>query len=375
MKLFQQIPTHVASGMILLAKTRVLFLGPSLTDGIAAALISARQVLGNEQVVVVLDYDEQVLRLGYGHYESVEMLEEAGVVVRQQPGLRIGGLILDDQGWVFTLPPMAVERQHGLTFNAMTLMPEQVNEVVRTLVTPSLRIEGDPTPRFEIGNEPVAPEVRKEVAKAIEQNPPAAFDLQRRVSVYRAHIQFVEIELWGRIEQRTIKLPKSIKEQAFSKDKAFQERLRASYKLIEVSELDFLREVRDEVEKLRMFTLSLGKRLGRVMLMSRKALFMGKVQELEALIEQRQQEVVVSLDQQLDESLLALAQIFVQGYVATPSHDLLYRCSEVTQQVAQSYILEQLRRESPTGEQLLQGLRLHCTFKDVTLEMLKDEDF
>ncbi|MBO2834807.1 hypothetical protein [Pseudomonas aeruginosa] len=36
-----------------------------------------------------------------------------------------------------------------------------------------------------------------------------------------------------------------------------------------------------------------------------------------------------------------------------------------------SYIPEQLRRESPTGEQLLRGLRLHCTFKDVTLEMLK----
>src|SRR5690606_29808629 len=136
------------------------------------------QALGDEQVVVVLDYDEQVFRLGYGHYESVKMLEEAGVVVRQQPGLRIGVLILDDQGWVFTLPPMAVEGQHELTFNALTLMPEQVNEVVRTLVTPTLRIEGDPTPRFEIGNAPVAPEIRERVAKAIEQNPPAAFDLQ-----------------------------------------------------------------------------------------------------------------------------------------------------------------------------------------------------
>ncbi len=376
MKLFQQIPAHVASGMILLAKTRVLFIGPSLTDGIAAALISARQALGDEQVVVVLDYDEQVFRLGYGHYESVKMLEEAGVVVRQQPGLRIGVLILDDQGWVFTLPPMAVEGQHELTFNALTLMPEQVNEVVRTLVTPTLRIEGDPTPRFEIGNAPVAPEIRERVAKAIEQNPPAAFDLQRQVSVYRAHVQFVEIELeGGRIEQRTIKLPKSIKEQAFSKDKAFQERLRASYKLIEVSELDFLREVRDEVEKLRMFTPSLGKRLGRVMLASRKALFMEKVEQLEMLIEQKRQEVVSSLDKQINESLMALAKIFVPGYVATPPNDLLYRCSEVTEQVAQSYILEQLRRESPTGEQLLQGLRLHCTFKDVTLEMLKDVEF
>ena len=102
---------------------------------------------------------------------------------------------------------------------------------------------------------------------------------------------------------------------------------------------------------------------------------MEKVEQLEMLIEQKRQEVVSSLDKQINESLMALAKIFVPGYVATPPNDLLYRCSEVTEQVAQSYILEQLRRESPTGEQLLQGLRLHCTFKDVTLEMLKDVEF
>lgn len=177
MKLFQQIPAHVASGMIHMARKRVLFIGPSLTDGIAAALISAKKALGDDQVVVVLDFDEQVFRLGYGHYESVQMLEDAGLVVRQQSGLRLGVLILDDQGWVFNLPPMAVEGQHELMFNAMTLMSEQVDEVARTLVTPTLVVEGDPKPRFEIGNKPVAPEIRKQVAKAIEQNPPAAFGL------------------------------------------------------------------------------------------------------------------------------------------------------------------------------------------------------
>jgi hypothetical protein len=327
-------------------------------------------------VVVVLDFGEQVFRLGYGHYDSVKMLEEAGQVVRQQPGLRIGVLILDNQGWVYNLPPMAVEGQHKLMLNAMTLTAEQVGEVVRTLVTPTVEIEGRARPRFEIGNTLIAPETRQQVAKAIEQSPPAAFDLQRQVSVYRAHIQFVEIELeGGRIEQRTIKLSKSIKEQAFSKDKAFQKRLRASYKLIEVSELDFLRELRDEVDKLRMFTPSLGKRLGRVILISHKALFMTTVGLLEQLIERKRQEVAALLDKEIEESLLALAKIFVPNYMATPPNDLLFRCSKVTEEIVQSYILEQLRRESPTGEQLLHGLNLHCTFKDVTLEMLRDEEF
>src|SRR5690606_12009790 len=103
-----KLPSNVICGMILQAQTRVVYAAASLNDAIASALMTQHKVLG-DRVTVILDYDESLFRMGYGLADSVSMLQEKGIPLRKQPGLRIGSLILDDLGWCFTLPPMAVE--------------------------------------------------------------------------------------------------------------------------------------------------------------------------------------------------------------------------------------------------------------------------
>lgn len=110
MNLFQKLPAHVISQMIGMAKHRAIYAAPSINDSVAGALVEQSRD-PRLQVEVILDYDEDLFRLGYGLAESVNMLRDAGINVRKEPGLRIGFVIIDEQGWAFSLPPMAVESQ------------------------------------------------------------------------------------------------------------------------------------------------------------------------------------------------------------------------------------------------------------------------
>jgi hypothetical protein len=40
--------------------------------------------------------------MGFGELSAVEILREAGIVVRSTPGLRTGLVIVDDEGYIFT---------------------------------------------------------------------------------------------------------------------------------------------------------------------------------------------------------------------------------------------------------------------------------
>lgn len=87
--MFQRLPAHVIGQMISMAKQRAIYAAPSINDSVAGALVEQSRD-AQFQIVVILDYDEDLFRLGYGLAESVNMLRDAGISVRKEPGLRIG---------------------------------------------------------------------------------------------------------------------------------------------------------------------------------------------------------------------------------------------------------------------------------------------
>lgn len=92
------------------AKKHVILAAPGICVTVAKALQHANQRLGQGAVQVVLDISARVTRLGYGEHTAVEMLNPAGVMLRQHGGLRIGALICDDgvlphpQAWLKRTP-------------------------------------------------------------------------------------------------------------------------------------------------------------------------------------------------------------------------------------------------------------------------------
>ena len=82
------------------ARRRIVFRAPGLDQGLAAALAKASRRLGEDRVTVLLDVAEDNCRVGYGECEGYSILVEGAVAVRACPGLRIGFLLIDDDGYV-----------------------------------------------------------------------------------------------------------------------------------------------------------------------------------------------------------------------------------------------------------------------------------
>ena len=91
--------------------------------------------IGPELIIVCLDFDERVIRMGFGDLAAVKTLRDAGIVVNSTPGLRTGLVIVDHQGYIFTPTALYLEAEDrpAEAPNAMRLSKDQVTEALARL--------------------------------------------------------------------------------------------------------------------------------------------------------------------------------------------------------------------------------------------------
>src|SRR4051794_37536068 len=78
------------------ANEAVCYAAPGVQRDVAQAMVESSRRLGPEMLTVCLDFDERVMRMGYGDVEAVKLLRDAGISVRTAPGLRTALLIADN---------------------------------------------------------------------------------------------------------------------------------------------------------------------------------------------------------------------------------------------------------------------------------------
>src|SRR5690554_1139844 len=184
MTMFQSIDTQRLCELVHSARKRVAFIGPAMTTEVAAAVSNKFSQLDRRGVTIIIDYDEAIFRLGYGHHEAIEILKESGIELRKESGLRISALVIDDQGWILHQSPMAVESPDAPVRNAMVLSAEQVKEVCSAAGIQDEPRDSSSTSSehsaanesTEIGRLPIPEAEYSSIKKAIDNNPPQAFD-------------------------------------------------------------------------------------------------------------------------------------------------------------------------------------------------------
>ncbi len=95
-KIFTRLDDEIISKLIMGAKKRIIYAGPAISEKIAEAITLVRIVVPNLSVKVVVDADPDVLRLGFGSYGGLKMLQNDGVEIKCSGELRISALIVDD---------------------------------------------------------------------------------------------------------------------------------------------------------------------------------------------------------------------------------------------------------------------------------------
>lgn len=364
------------------AKSHVILAAPGVTGKVAQALVSAGDRLSRGAVRVVLDVSPRVARLGFGEQPAVELLKEKGLDIRHHPGLRLGVLICDEHGWSFAISPRLVEADptaHSNAFNAIALTAAQVLALRGEL--PQLDLGRDTeslqtVPETSVvGVANVEEATLEQVRNALKIAPPQQFDLARQTQVYAALIEFVELTFEGfNLQSRRVKIPKSLPLIA-SQDRNFKDRLSASLKVLDKIEKPAdLRRITEALEELRKAYLVPVGQAGRVMLKSKRRDFEKELGKIEEDLAKCKEVLTQDLHVTLQGVITSLTPELVRAVLADPP-PRFRGLFPATEQSATEYVTEELSNAFPKAEKLVEDMKIHKFYKDVTYETLKDESF
>lgn len=392
------------------AQSRVVLCIPGFGDVVGAAVIEAHQRLPAGQLLIVVDGTDKAARLGYGHFDAVFQVLQAGVPMRLEQGLRLGVLVADEQGWCFATPPLLVDAtmEQATAPNALALNPSQIQPTLSALgyVPPTPKVEPphaaakkpEVADKAENATSTEAPtsaetddlrtigrvvatiEALQPVQEKLRINPPQAFDVARKVQVFNSLVDFVEIEMTGtQLAHQKVSLPSKLLSVA---DDATRKRLTTSFSLIspQAKIADKSKELRQVLDAIRKkYTHSVAP-YGVVALRTDREPLRQAIERVAAQVKAYSEEIKKELGKEIDKSRKQLVENFLPALVKKPPKDLEFELvyggtdKPIKEQV-RDWINDQLDKCFPAVDSLLRDMEVRLVIKSVTYEMLKEPKF
>jgi hypothetical protein len=353
------------------ATHRLIFVAPAMTEEVARALCERAHSLVGGEATVIVDTDPEVYRLGYGDPASLPLLEEASnsthLILRRQPGLRLCIVIADARTLIYAPTPRLIEAGPNTSggANAIYLGPPP----------PALERDlsgGEDRPR--VGAALLSAEDIDGVRRDLEANPPQKFDIARRMRVFNAYYEFVEIELSGvHIDRRQIRIPEHLMGVANEQTRA---RLRSHFQLVaDDSKLsgEHLRKDRDLIA--RRFLKNVPT-FGNLVRRSDKPKLQEAVSKLRESVEAFKVKLEAELQASIDRSRSDLIAALLPGVSRRPPKEWLSSDrGKLDRDSCRLFIEQDLTRAFGTASQWLSGMEVNLQFKGLTYETLNDKDF
>jgi hypothetical protein len=372
------------------AKRAVCYAAPGIQLDLAQAMAETAGRLGKEMLTVSLDFDDRVMRMGYGDIGAVTLLLDAGISVNSSPGLRTALVVVDNEGYIFTPTALYLEAEPSddAASNAMRMSGEQVAQALARLspAAKAIAVAQAKTPEakqqiealtVDVVSAPITEAKLAEVKTSLKEVPPVRFDLARQVRVFEPYLQYVELSLSGAAIQRyRMAIPLSIQKLGGSKD--LESRLRTTFELIEKGSKLSSKPLEDALNEIRKnFTPSLGKDHGRVVLKAAKPYLVARLTEFRTKLATHQKAVAADLQKHLDTSREQIVAYY-QARVIDAKPDALLGQSlngEISEVTAMKWLNGELDKVFPNAASLIQEMKLDERYKDVTFETLNRTDF
>jgi hypothetical protein len=386
--LFRSLDFAAIADDIRKAQYSVCYAAPGIQREPADAMVEVAGRFGPECVTVCLDFDERVIRMGFGDLAAVKALRDSGIAVNSTPGLRTGLVIVDHHGYIFTPTALYLEADHrpAEAPNAMRLSEHQVKEALARL-SPAAKAmaiafassdEEKQQIREQVVEVPSVKVADKEFAaveKRLKEAPPVPFDIARQVRVFNAYLQYVELKLSGAaIERHRLAIPSSIQKLGGSKD--LDGRLRTTFDLIEKGGKFSSKSLELALNEIRNnLTRSLAKDHGRVLLKQAKPHLEARLAKFRDELQAHQDKVKKELQGHLEGSRKQIVDYFVPRVVKDPPDAMRGQFLKFDKAEARKWLDSELGRVFPEAGALIQNMQLEVRYKDVTFETLNREDF
>jgi hypothetical protein len=220
------------------ARKRLVFAAPGISTATGKALADVIDSLtAPPQVIVILDLDPEVCRLGFGTIEGLEAvqraLESRRLRLQSADGLRIGLLISDEQTFIYSPTPLLVEAGSKAPTkpNAILLRPEATQALIAACGASS---GPEAAVQQEMGLEFVDQKRLEAVKIDLKENPPKQFNLARLERVFNYRLEFAEFSIEHyKLNTRSVPLSPEILGLA---EPGLQERFRNTFRVFEAGE-------------------------------------------------------------------------------------------------------------------------------------------
>lgn len=205
-------------------------LHPEISDAIAELNFMENSQEENVKIHILIDFDAQTFRQGYGDFDSMEGLFMEGDDIKCLKDNRISFIISDNIGYYLFIESRSLIPADKETINAVRIDPvskvrlkkfffpeaektdfknELANAIIeesKTLSEPEKLMPEKPAQVVEISENEI-----KELKTSLEQNPPLNPDFKRIVELYSNKFQYAELHYVGQnIEHFTIKIPEKL---------------------------------------------------------------------------------------------------------------------------------------------------------------------
>lgn len=356
------------------------------------------------KIHILIDFDSQTFRQGYGNFKSVEDLIKGGFDVKCLKDNRISFIISDNIGYYLFIESRSLIPADKKTINAVNIDPISIvrlkkfffrktensnyeDDLVNAIIEESQQLKNTNellskqiAPVTEISNTEI-----EFVSKDLQMNPPIHPDFKRIVEFYSNKFQYVKVKFEGaNLQYRKIEIPSKALP---IMDATLKERLETKLNLFEKSDeekcfkplIDFktkLTEIRDSyLKKIKSRDESLLDKL-------KKTDFEEKIKNLKKEMDVVKNDIIVNIADQINQTKIKLLADLIDFFIANPkslfpNHPNLWeKNQDYIQQSAKSKAEEIIYRiKWPKAHLLVDDFKLSVQYSDITYEDLKSQEF
>jgi len=356
------------------------------------------------KINILLDFDAQTFRQGYGEFEAIEDLLRSDFEIRSFKDNRISFIISDEIGYYLFIESRSLIPADKQTINAVRIDPVSIVRLKRFFFEDSVKLDfGDEltnaiieeTKQLNKVNELLeyqkAPITHltedkiQEVKKDLEKNPPLKPDFKRLVEYYSSKFQYAKLKFEGsNISHKKIEIPSRALPIL---DADLKDKLETKLNLFDINDsknnFPELLKLKEAVAAIReKYLTKVKSREESLLVKTNKTDFLKDMKTLQDTLKDTKIKVVAEISKQIQHTKQQLGKDLEQflknnPIALLPEHSQLLENNEEYMNIeAKSKSDEIIHRiKWPKAHELVSEFNLDIQFSDITIEDLKSDDF
>ena len=381
---------------------------PSIHEEIQSAITHLNHSNSDKEpkvsIHILLDFDAQTFRQGYGRFESVEKLIQDGINTKYLKTNRVSFILSDDIGYYLFIESRSLVPADKETINAVRIDPVSIVRLKKFFFPEAEDFDfnkelGDAIiEESKILNKPedLMPEISAQIKEItedkinniktdLEKNPPLDPDYKRLVEFYSNKFQYVKLNFEGaNLNHQKVKIPpKALPITDTTLIKQLETKLNLFAKDQKQEEFKPLNTFNQNIIAIReKYLTTIKSRKESLLAKQDKAKFINEVEKLESEIESVQKKIISNISTLIAETkkrlLTDLKEFFIENpkAILPDQQNLLKNDQNYIKQEADSIANEIIYRiKWPKAYELVNKLKLVIQYSDITFEDLQNEEF